>query len=332
MSKKPKTTEEAFTPEQLDKLETKGDKKVLNERRKEGVFQRYHATRDSKDLARQVKWKRRAGIALVLLLLILLIVWIISMLWTTIGDLVITVDSGAVKKGIVISTDEAGDDLHTELSADMAKEVTNITYDWLPSTLDLEADGSHNGKNYLAYTFYLRNQSSSDSNPTKEPVKVRSTLKAVRAAKSADEAVRIMIYRDGVPTVYAKKNISVYGEDGIPVVDRDAKDEDIIPLEVIYQKELPEDYTAPTPEEIAAAAEADQNKEPLPTIDATVPVYEFIEDDVVFDLEEEELAPGDVVKYTIVIWIEGNDPECIDEIRGGYVKLNWFFSLADEDL
>ena len=329
MSKKPKTTEEAFSPEQLDKLETQGDKKVLAERRKEGVFQRYHARRDSKDLARQVKWKRRAGIALVILILVLLLLWIISWLLTTIGDLVITVDSGAVKKGIVISesADAEGSDLKTELSADMAHEVTNITYNWLPATLDLEADGSHNGRNYLAYTFYLSNDSSSADNPTTEPVKLQSSLKMVRAAKSADEAVRIMIYRNGEPTVYAKRNITDLSGN----INRDP-DANVVPLEKIYKKVIPEDYTPPKPEETVAAEEQAQNRTPVDTTDEEVPVVEFTDSEVVFDVAEEELQPGDTIKYTIVVWIEGDDPECIDEIRGGYVKLNWFFNILEEEL
>ena len=44
------------------------------------------------------------------------------------------------------------------------------------------------------------------------------------------------------------------------------------------------------------------------------------------------LKPGDVDKYTIVTWIEGNDPECIDEILGGFVKMQWLFSVDGEQL
>ena len=342
MSKKPKTTEGAFTPEQLDKLETKGDKQVLNERRKEGVFQRYHAARDSKDLARQVKWKRRAGVALIVLLLVLLLLWIISWLQVTIGDLVITVDSGAVKKGIVISESADGSDPQTELSASLAKDVTNITYDWLPATLDLEADGSHNGKNYLAYTFYLSNNSRDNGNPTEEAVKLKSSLKMVRSAKSAEEAIRIMIYRNGVPTVYAKRNITLLDHETgkaktevdpntgkvKTVIDR-SPDADVVPLETIYEKAIPEDYSKPSepiePEEEQSTAEVE-------TTEATVNMVEFTSEEVVFDLPEESLEPGDTTKYTIIVWVEGNDPECIDDIRGGFVKMNWFFSLADEEL
>ena len=155
--KKPKKIEEPFSPEQLAKLEKKGDKDVQTQRQKEGLFQRYNAKRDAKDIAKQVKWKRRAGVALIVALAVLFILFVISWLLTTIGDLVISVDSGAVKKGITISANEDGSDAQTKLYADMAKDVTNITYDWLPATLDLEAYGTHNGKNYMAYTFQLTN-------------------------------------------------------------------------------------------------------------------------------------------------------------------------------
>ena len=41
MSRKPKNTEEPFSPEQLEKLENKGDKQVATQRQKEGIFQRF---------------------------------------------------------------------------------------------------------------------------------------------------------------------------------------------------------------------------------------------------------------------------------------------------
>ena len=320
MSKKPKTTEEAFTPEQLDKLESKGDQQVQLQRRKEGLFQRYTARRDAKDIARQVKWKRISGVAIIVILLVMLLLWIISWLLVTVGDLVITVDSGLVKKGITISANADGSDPHTELSANMVKEVTNITYNWLPATLDLEADGSHNGRNYLAYTFYLTNNG-------KETLDYQSELRSVRAAKSADEACRIMIYRNGEPFVYAKRNIT--DRNGNVTRDENA---DVVPLETLYKKVVPDDYTPPTAEEIEAAAEQPQSNRIVDTTDEEIVINEFVEDKVVFDEVKEGLEPGQTDKFTIVMWIEGEDPECVDEIRGGYVKLNWFFNIVGEEL
>ncbi len=39
------------------------------------------------------------------------------------------------------------------------------------------------------------------------------------------------------------------------------------------------------------------------------------------------LNAGEVVRYTVVIWFEGNDPECVDDILGGSVKLNLGFKI-----
>lgn len=318
MSRKPKNVDEPFSPEQLERLEYKGDKDVQLQRQKEGLFQRYTAKRDAKDIASQVRWKRRAGVTLVVLVLVLLLIWIMTWLLTTIGDLVITVDSGAAKKGISISaTDpslDGGEGSTFKLSANMVNEVTNITYDWLPATLDLEADGSHNGRNYLAYTFYLTNNG-------KETLTYQSQLQSVKAAKDADEACRVMIYKNGEPEVFAKENRGLTSSDGSPE-----------PYEKIYKKEIPANYTPPTPEEIEAAAQQPQNKELVNHTDEEIVIQPFVDSKTVFNTEEEGLEPGATNKYTIVMWIEGEDPECLDVIRDGYVKLMWFFNIADEEL
>ena len=314
MSRKPKNIDEPFSPEQLERLEYKGDKQVQLQRQKEGLFQRYTAKRESRDIASQVRWKRRAGITLLVLVLVLLLLWIISWLLTTIGDLVISVDSGAAKRGISISESADGDGATTKLSATMVNDVTNITYDWLPATLDLEAEGTHNGRNYLAYTFYLTNNGS-------ETLNYQSMLQSVKAAKDADEACRIMIYKNGEPEVFAKENRGLTSADGSPE-----------PYEKIFKKEIPAGYEPPTAEEIEAAAKEPQKKDLVNHTDEEIVIQQFDDPKTVFNTEIEGLEPGQTDKYTIVMWIEGEDPECLDVIREGYVKLMWFFNIADEEL
>ena len=60
----------------------------------------------------------------------------------------------------------------------------------------------------------------------------------------------------------------------------------------------------------------------------TVP---FLSNTKVLENTTEDFAPGAVDKYTVVIWLEGNDPECIDDIRGGVVKMSMNFNVLDED-
>lgn len=57
--------------------------------------------------------------------------------------------------------------------------------------------------------------------------------------------------------------------------------------------------------------------------DGTTP---FAEDGLVFSSTNESLEQEDTIKYTLVIWLEGDDPECLDNIRGGSVKMSMTFS------
>ena len=48
--------------------------------------------------------------------------------------------------------------------------------------------------------------------------------------------------------------------------------------------------------------------------------------------KSEDFKPGDVDKYTILMWVEGNDPECVNEILGGHMKMSMTFSVEDEEV
>ena len=47
----------------------------------------------------------------------------------------------------------------------------------------------------------------------------------------------------------------------------------------------------------------------------------------------ENFMPGDITKYTVVIWLEGNDPECVDRILGGEMKVDMAMDVVtDSDM
>ena len=48
---------------------------------------------------------------------------------------------------------------------------------------------------------------------------------------------------------------------------------------------------------------------------------EFYSADVIEKRRVETFKPGDVTKFTVVIWIEGNDPDCTDWLIGGQVHI-----------
>lgn len=51
----------------------------------------------------------------------------------------------------------------------------------------------------------------------------------------------------------------------------------------------------------------------------------------VFFRTNREVAPGTTIRYTIVIWLEGDDPECLDNLRGGAVSMSMTFSVDRQE-
>ncbi len=77
----------------------------------------------------------------------------------------------------------------------------------------------------------------------------------------------------------------------------------------------------------AAATYAKLSKNGVPEYGTTP----FWDDVTVFNDTIENLAVGENVKYTVVIWLEGDDPECLDNIRGGNLKMSLTLTVEDED-
>ncbi|MBO4217676.1 MAG: hypothetical protein J5940_07000 [Clostridia bacterium] len=45
----------------------------------------------------------------------------------------------------------------------------------------------------------------------------------------------------------------------------------------------------------------------------------------------ENFAPGDVTKFTLVMWLEGNDPECVDSVLGGEMKIDMSLNIVSDE-
>lgn len=51
----------------------------------------------------------------------------------------------------------------------------------------------------------------------------------------------------------------------------------------------------------------------------------------VFSQTGAEIAPGSTIRYTLVIWLEGDDPECLDNLKGGAVSMAMTFSIDRQE-
>ncbi len=264
---KKKKTEEFVTPHDVADLGHKHEVEAAKDRNS-SVYDHFHAQRDAEEIAKAKKRKRRYGIILGTLISVLLIIYIISMLTTQWGDLVVSVENGAPGKTILLSESADFKNGEVKLNGGSVKDITNITKAWLPKNID-KKDGSHNGKNHLAYTFYLKNTGDKD-------LEYKTEMTLTGASKGADEAVRMMIIKNGKENVYAKGTFASKGKE----------------------------------------SETDATK--------------WVDKNTIINIAKTSLKAKAQDKYTVVIWLEGNDKECVDAIRGGHIRSQLVFSVDDE--
>ena len=170
------------------------------------------------------------------------------------------------RKGIAIDEDPYFSRPTARLTASTVVDATNISADEIPENVD-DIDGGHNGENYMAYTYYVRNAG-------KEDVAYNASITLDACSKGAEEAVRVAVWRNGKKTVYA--------------------------------------YPSATGE---------------PEKDCV----NFESPGVVCTFQEDDFLVGYVNKYTIVIWMEGDDPECVDKIVGGSVEFSMNIDADDDN-
>lgn len=204
------------------------------------------------------------GIILLVLILLLGVFYGLSAFVNKAGNFTVWITEEDLGR-ITLSDTPGFEETVTMLEADIIPEMDNITKAWLPENID-EGEGCHNGENYIAYTFYLQNSG-------EEAVNYSSQIEIHAVTKEADNAVRVMVIKNGEETVYAKAQ---------------------------------KGSTEPEPDTVA-----------------------FLSDTHVLNNTIEGFEPGAVDKYTVVIWLEGNDPECVDDIRGGVVKMSMNFKVQE---
>lgn len=197
---------------------------------------------------------------ILIMLLALIIMYFLLKLAFDSGYFTVSLDPEfAQESGLVMYEKLSEKNERKILKATKVEFMDNISVKWLPDNIDEMGEGSHNGDNYLAYTFYLENMGS-------EVIGYWYEILVDDVIRNVDKAIRVMVYRNGEKTIYARPN------------------------------------------EITGAPE-----------DGTVAFYS--ETEVLLE-HRENFAPGDIDKFTIVIYLEGDDPDCVDALIGGEMQMH----------
>ncbi len=57
----------------------------------------------------------------------------------------------------------------------------------------------------------------------------------------------------------------------------------------------------------------------------------FVSDTTIMNGEITNFKPYQIKKFTVLVWLEGQDPDCIDDILGGRIKLRLLFSITSAE-
>ena len=244
--------------ENVETIDNQIDKATVSQRLDE------KAKKEKRRRARHIAFKVLLGI----IVLFLINIYIILSIFYKGENFTVTLDSEYGREsGLVIYEDKNNKYTRTFLRSKDIEFFTDISVNWLPENIDNEGDGSHNGKNYIAYTFYAENMG-------QDTINYWTTIKIDDVVKNVDEAIRVMVFKNGNKVIYAKNN---------------------------------KETEQPEPNTVA-----------------------FKDDDTVMLELSENFKVGDIDKWTVVVWVEGDDPECKDDLIGGEIKMH--MTLTEEHI
>lgn len=226
-------------------------------------------SRSAREAKNYRRWMRFLPILLSVMITTTAAGYAVAALYDKYGSYTVSVNKlDSLRYSLALSEDRHFNTTTSRLNAKAAENITNIEGDKdLPKDLDL-IDGQHNGDNYLAYTYYLKNVGEAT-------VTYEYLLYIVNVQNELDKAVRVRLYVDGVATDYARTAT---------------------------------DGSGPEPGTEAFTS--------LTTI-ARKQVANF--------------AKNEITRFTVVIWIEGPDPDCTDAVIGGEFKIDMSISIVAVD-
>ena len=221
------------------------------------------------------------------------------------GHFTINMSDGLFKEGFVLSETKNYKNASTHLFCTPAENVPCVSISHLPENLD-QVDGQHNA-NYFAYTFYCRNEGQST-------VTYKWQMNLNSESKNLSEATWVMIFEDGEMLFYAEPNGETDAEEALPAFDDNTRGFIGKPLEK-FNKDPDRQYQVI--KDTGAFAYT-----------RVIPIS-FLSDSLVAEGYQTGVEPMEYHKYTVVIWLEGDDPDCTDDLIGGHVGMDFYFELIE---
>ena len=163
--------------------------------------------KSAKETVKKKNLKKALKLSIVLVLFFLINLYIIlSFMYQEKSFTVYLEHEDKIERNLIIHETKDNKRYNFYLKADILEELSTTSLAWLPENLHTEAEGSHNGNNYIAYTFYAENIG-------QEPITYNAEIILDDVIRNMDEALRVVVFRNDEKVVYAKKS----SETGLPL-------------------------------------------------------------------------------------------------------------------
>lgn len=274
--------DKTFKPQDLDKLSAHNT-----------TF--FGASYRTKQYDRKKLTKRLIAILIILVFIILLITWLIAYIILNGGSFTVRIENAYVTTLSLSRTPEF-DENNNMISTPAKNNMKDYGARNIPTVAGLLTDG---GEYYIHSQFYIRNDSADT------PLSFQYSIGYSSATNGIENAARIMVIRSVDTDGYDTLDYKVYA----------AMDANGRPSRISYPGRYDENnqFVPYSEEELAEYPELLENElfSYAETIDPTTRTGVGTVEDI---------APGEFQRFDVVIWLEGSDPECTDDILNSRIK------------
>lgn len=252
-------------------------------------------------------WGHWLGLLIGSGLALLGVLFVFSLVQQMRGHFTINLSDDMFKEGFVLSDNVEFMNSTTKLFAIPAEDVPCISISQITPEVDM-IDGDHS-ENYFAYTYYVRNEGENSVGYVWE-------LDINQETQNLSDATWVILFEDGEMRFYAKANNETGDSEALPSFYDSSMGYMNIPLM----------EAAPYSDQFEVVDHVGRF-----TYYRVVPAS-FISDKVIATGMQEDVDPMEVHKYTVVLYLEGDDPECTDELIGGTMGVEMNYRLVREEV
>lgn len=241
------------------------------------------------------------------LLMLLAVLFLFSLVQRMRGHFTVNLSDGMLENGYALYDNIQLENPTMQLFATPTENAPCVSISQIAADVN-GSDGKNESEDYFAYKFYLRNEGTKPSN-FKWELNINSEY------KNLSEAAWVILFIDGDMSIYAKEGADGEAE-ALPEISDTRHGYLNIPL-------------------MECKPDSDQFQ-----IVATnhhinyyrVVPYSFLSEKTVIGGVMTKVQPEEVHEFTVLIYLEGDDPECTDELIGGSLGLEMCFQEENEGI